>query len=68
MMHEQCFQLYHGYTLLRCALSQGLFNPEWQVPVLGVTFLVLGCGNIIVTLRTYHQKGWGRDTTRDSSS
>lgn len=62
----QCFQLYHGYTLLRHAVFQGIFNREWQVPVLGVTFLVLGCGNIIVTLRTYHQKGWGRDTATDN--
>ncbi len=36
-----------------------------QVPVLGLVFLTVGVGNIVVTLRTYQQKGWSESQKRD---
>lgn len=63
LLSLQCFQLYHGYTLLLRVVQYGA--SEWQLPVLGLVFLTVGVGNIVMTLRTYHQKGWSDHSKRD---
>jgi hypothetical protein len=63
LLSLQCFQLYHGYTLLLRVVQYGV--SEWQLPVLGLVFLTVGVGNIVMTLRTYHQKGWSENSKRD---
>jgi len=55
----QVSQLYTGYCLLENFWS-GQTN-EWQIPILGIIVLLLGTCNLVVTLYTYHQKGWSNN-------
>uniref|UniRef100_A0A8C6TGP1 Transmembrane protein 120B n=1 Tax=Neogobius melanostomus TaxID=47308 RepID=A0A8C6TGP1_9GOBI len=53
-LNSQFWQLYNSVTLFRLAQHEDC--KEWQVFMLGLTFLVLFLGNFLTTLKVVHQK------------
>jgi len=52
----QSLQLYTGFNLIRTGIR--MHYTEFQIYLIGVLFLALGCGNMFTTLTTYKEKIW----------
>eukprot|EP01117_Protostelium_nocturnum_P010156 TRINITY_DN3625_c0_g1_i1.p1 TRINITY_DN3625_c0_g1~~TRINITY_DN3625_c0_g1_i1.p1 ORF type:complete len:336 (-),score=107.58 TRINITY_DN3625_c0_g1_i1:91-1098(-) len=59
LLFMQFYMLYLAYLLLSYSYTRGL-NLEWQVPAVGICFLIIGFGNMSNTLDTYIDKLRGK--------
>jgi len=54
LLFGQLWQLYIAKILFDLSLAEGCV--EWQVPVIGILFVWLGCGNLFTTVTTCYRK------------